>query len=115
MQIPTLFLTQYVYWVEIMMVTAGIIIAISSFDDLLVDILYWTSRLLGTANARSSELPSIDLLEQLPERPFAVMIPCWKEHEVIFSMLSSNSRLLRYGHAHYFVGVYLNDPLTQDE
>ena len=51
----------------------------------------------------------------VPERPFAIMIPCWKEHEVIFSMLSSNSRLLRYAQAHYFVGVYLNDPLTQDE
>jgi hypothetical protein len=45
----------------------------------------------------------------------AIMVPCWKEHEVIFSMLSSNSRLLRYEQAHYFVGVYLNDPLTQDE
>ena len=55
------------------------------------------------------------MLEQLPERPFAIMVPCWKEHEVIFSMLSSNSRLLRYEQAHYFVGVYLNDPLTQDE
>ncbi|MBI5263377.1 MAG: glycosyl transferase family protein [Bradyrhizobium sp.] len=106
---------QYLYWIEIMMLVAGIIIAISSFDDLLVDLLYWTSRLLGTANARSAELPTIELLEQIPERPFAIMIPCWKEHEVIFSMLSSNSRLLRYRQAHYFVGVYLNDPLTQEE
>lgn len=111
----TSILFQYLYFIEIVMVIAGVIIAISSIDDLFVDILYWTSRLLGTANARSTELPNIEVLEQLPERPFAIMIPCWKEHEVIFSMLSSNSRLLRYGQAHYFVGVYLNDPLTQDE
>ncbi|MFX9180934.1 glycosyltransferase, partial [Acinetobacter baumannii] len=28
---------------------------------------------------------------------------------------SSNSRLVRYEKAYYFVGVYLNDTLTQDE
>ncbi len=107
--------TQYLYLVEIMMLVAGIIIAVSSLDDLFIDLFYWTSRLLGTANARSKELPNIEVLEQLPERPFAIMIPCWKEHDVIFSMLSSNSRLLRYKQAHYFVGAYLNDPLTQEE
>jgi adsorption protein B len=106
---------QYLYVIEILMLVAGVIIAISSLDDLFVDLLYWTSRLLRTSSAKSKELPTIEILEQLPERPFAIMIPCWKEHEVIFSMLSSNSRLLRYGQAHYFVGVYLNDPLTQDE
>jgi bacteriophage N4 adsorption protein B len=106
---------QYLYVVEILMLVAAVIIAISSLDDLFVDILYWTSRLLKTANSRSRELPSVEFLEQIPERPFAIMVPCWKEHEVIFSMLSSNSRLLRYELAHYFVGVYLNDPLTQSE
>ena len=90
------------------MLVAGIIIAISSFDDLIVDVLYWTGRLFGIA--RTKDLPDVELLEQLPERPIAIMIPCWKEQDVIFSMLSSNSRLLRYRQAHYFVGVYLNDP-----
>jgi adsorption protein B len=109
------FVFHYFYAIEVMMLVAAIIIAISSADDLFVDVLYWTGRLFGTSGSRSKELPDIEILEQLPERPFAIMIPCWKEHEVIFSMLSSNSRLLRYGQAHYFVGVYLNDPLTQDE
>lgn len=109
------FLSSYIYFVEVVMLIAAVIIAISSFDDLFVDLAYWTSRLLGTADSKSKELPAVDVLEQLPERPMAIMVPCWKEHEVIFSMLSSNSRLLRYEQAHYFVGVYLNDPLTQDE
>lgn len=109
----TAYLPGYLYSVEIMMLTAGLIIALSSFDDLVVDVLYWTGRLFGMA--RTSDLPDLELLEQLPERPIAIMIPCWKEHDVIFSMLSSNSRLLRYRQAHYFVGVYLNDPQTQDE
>jgi len=109
------FLFQYLYYIEILMLVAGVIIAISSTDDLFVDLLYWVRRVLGTSGSRSKELPTVEFLEQLPERPFAIMIPCWKEHDVIFSMLASNSRLLRYGQAHYFVGVYLNDPQTQDE
>ena len=109
------FLFQYLYVVEIIMLVAGVIIAISSIDDLIVDMLYWSSRLMGTSGSTSRELPDVEILEQLPERPIAIMVPCWKEHDVIFSMLSSNSRLVRYDHAHYFVGVYLNDPETQAE
>ena len=109
------FIFQYLYVVEILMLIAGVIIAISSIDDLVVDLLYWSSRLMGTSDSKSKELPSVEILEQMPERPIAIMVPCWKEHDVIFSMLSSNSRLVRYEHAHYFVGVYLNDPLTQAE
>jgi len=105
----------YLYFVEIVTLIAAVIIMVSSFDDLFVDILYWTSRVLGTAAAKSRDLPDIEIIETLPERPIAIMVPCWMEHDVIFSMLSSNSRLLRYEKVHYFVGVYLNDPLTQDE
>ena len=108
------FIFQYLYVVEIMMLIAGVIIAISSIDDLIVDVLYWSSRLMGTRTA-SPGIADVEILEQLPERPIAIMVPCWKEHDVIFSMLSSNSRLVRYEHAHYFVGVYLNDPRTQAE
>lgn len=108
-------LFQYLYFVEILMLVAGVIITISSTDDLFVDLMYWSRRLLGTSSNRSKEVPSVALLQQLPERPFAVVIPCWKEHDVIFSMLSSNSRLVRYEQVHYFVGVYLNDPETQTE
>lgn len=115
MSVSTSFIFQYLYVVEILALIAAAIITVSSFDDLVVDFLYWSSRLLGTGKSRAREIPSIEILEQIPERPFAIMVPCWKEHDVIYSMLSSNSRLQRYQLAHYFVGVYLNDPQTQDE
>lgn len=108
-------LLDYLYFVEAVTMVAAAIIMVSSFDDLFVDLMYWTSRLLGTADAKSKDLPDVETLERLPEQPMAIMVPCWREHEVIFSMLSSNSRLLRYDKVHYFVGTYLNDPLTQDE
>jgi len=43
------------------------------------------------------------------------MVPAWHEHDVIFSMLSSNARLLRYANYHIFVGVYRNDKRTAAE
>ena len=115
MPVSTSFVFHYLYLIEVLMLIAAVIIAISSLDDLFVDIFYWTSRIFGKGKSRSRDLPSIEELEQIPERPFAIMVPCWKEHDVIYSMLSSNSRLQRYQQAHYFVGVYLNDPQTQDE
>ena len=69
------FLFQYLYVVEILMLTAGVIIAVSSIDDLFVDLLYWSSRLLGTSGSKSRELPDVEILEQLPERPIAIMVP----------------------------------------
>jgi hypothetical protein len=50
------FLSSYIYFVEIVMLIAAVIIAISSFDDLFVDLAYWTSRLLGTADSKSKEV-----------------------------------------------------------
>lgn len=42
-----------------MMLVAAVIITISSIDDLIVDMLYWSSRLMGTADAKSKELPDV--------------------------------------------------------
>jgi adsorption protein B len=60
------FIFQYLYVVEILMLIAAVIITISSIDDLFVDALYWSSRLMGTADAKSKELPSVEIVEQLP-------------------------------------------------
>ncbi len=105
----------YVLFVEQCAIVAGIIICISSLDDLFVDLIYWSQRIFGLSRAKARELPDIATIESVPERPIAIIIPCWKEHDVIYSMLSSNSRLLQYRQAHYFVGTYMNDPLTQGE
>ena len=105
----------YLWFIEVLTIVTGIVLAISNIDDLFLDLNYWIGRLVGSTGSRSRELPDSLFIASLPERPFAVMIPCWKEHEVIFSMLSSNSRLLRYRDVHYFVGTYQNDFMTQQE
>ena len=107
---------EYRYYIEVITVVAAVIIAISSVDDFFVDIMYWSTRFFG--NGRSKErgrAADRKFIDNLPEQAFAIIIPAWREHDVIYSMLSSNSRLLRYSNHHYFVGVYRNDKRTATE
>ena len=112
----TAFVIDFRYTIEIMTVVIAIIIAVSSIDDLFLDLYYWFLKITGNGHVRDRErVADLDLLESIPEKPFAIMVPAWREHAVIFSMLEANSRLLRYSNHHYFVGVYQNDQATQIE
>lgn len=112
----TAFVIDFRYAIEIMTVVIAIIIAVSSIDDLFLDLYYWFLKITGNGHVRDRErVADLDLLESIPEKPFAIMVPAWREHAVIFSMLEANSRLLRYSNHHYFVGVYQNDQATQHE
>jgi bacteriophage N4 adsorption protein B len=106
----------YRYFIEIVTIVAAVLIAISSFDDFFVDVLYWVTRLFGNGHAKeNARIGDREYIDSLPEKPFAIMIPAWREAKVIHAMLDSNSRLLRYSAHHYFVGVYQNDPKTEVE
>ena len=111
-----LFVLDYRYCIEVTTIIAAVIIAISSVDDMFVDLYYWITKFFG--NGRSKERNRVvdrNCIDSIPEQPFAIMVPAWREHEVIFSMLSSNSRLLRYNNYHFFIGVYRNDKHTTAE
>ena len=49
------------------------------------------------------------------EQRIAIIVPAWKEAEVIAEMLDHNLRTIDYGLARYtfFCGTYQNDPGTQ--
>jgi adsorption protein B len=107
---------EYRYYIEILAIVVASITAISSVDDIFVDLYYWCLKLLGGQNAKDEALArSISEAARLPERPFAIMVPAWHEHEVIFAMVATNSRLLAYRNYHYFIGVYQNDKATISE
>lgn len=107
---------EYRYYIEVTTVVAAIIIAVSSFDDMFVDVLYWLTKFFGRGDAKErARAADLDFIDSLPEQPFAIMVPAWHEHEVIFSMLSSNTHLLRYQNYDFFVGVYRNDYQTVAE
>lgn len=109
------FVLQYLWYVEAATLATAVIIALSSVDDVFVDLYHWFMRLRGSIGVNIADVPAAADINDIPERPFAVMVPAWKEHDVIFSMLSTNAQLMVYEKAHYFVGAYQNDPLTQAE
>ncbi len=92
-------------WVVACLVPLAAWILISGVDDLFVSMIY----LLGTKKFR---LPTPAQLEHAPERPIAILLPLWKEHNVIGQMLDRNLSSIGYENYHVFVGAYPNDELT---
>jgi adsorption protein B len=86
----------------------GLYILVSALDDLVLDVL-WLLRIVRRKLSRPRAAP---VLAPPPERPVAILIPCWHEAEVIASMLDHNLAALRYSQYRVFVGVYPNDPAT---
>lgn len=95
---------------DVLLAIAGpisVYIVISGLDDFFIDLvwLYQTLRQLFRPRAPA---PSPDL----PEKRVAIMIPAWKEYEVIQQMLEHNAAAIHYENYDFFVGVYPNDALT---
>ncbi|ABE39953.1 bacteriophage N4 adsorption protein B [Rhodopseudomonas palustris BisB5] len=99
--------------VEIMLVVTAVLVALSSIDDLVVDLLYWGRRL--TRPNAFDATADLATMEAIPQAPIAVIIPAWQEHEVIFSMLAANQATTKYENYHLFVGAYQNDAATLTE
>lgn len=109
---PTSWVLVFRYTVELIAIVTAFAIAISTLDDVYIDLCYW---FLTTTSRNKWHLESIsnsDLLEAAPEQPLAILVPAWQEHEVIFSMLAANAQVVRYSNYHYFVGAYRNDEPT---
>ena len=96
----------------------ALLLVLSGLDDLGVDLAWlyawveykcgdykWTSR----KGALHPEPPNLDITE----RPIAIMVPLWHEHQVIARMLEHNVAAIRYQAYHFFVGVYPNDEPTK--
>ncbi|MFC7049554.1 glycosyl transferase family protein [Emcibacter nanhaiensis] len=89
---------------------AGLIL-VSSLDDLFIDLCYhirtiWR-RLYTYQRHPAMQHPD---LRGKGEQPFAVLIPCWQEADVIRNMLENTLRTYEYHNYHLFVGIYPNDP-----
>lgn len=91
----------------------AIAILISGLDDFFIDLCYYTDMARQTLRTRrcAARLSEMEL-RRLPEKPIAVMIPAWREHGVIESMLRNTLRTVDYRDFDLFVGVYPNDEPT---
>ncbi len=102
----------YVDAVAVLFLVTGVTIILYSLDDLFVDVVFWSMKLMGVEANRHPSIPEARLLA-IPMRPIAVMVPAWHESDVIYDMLRVN-----VGHTPsvvFFVGAYPNDAATQRE
>ena len=100
----------YVNFLLVLTALVALVIFISGIDDAFVDACYWLR--YGRRRAR---MPNIDKLHSTPQARFAIMVPAWKEHEVIAAMIENTVQTLDYWRYQIFVGVYANDPATAAE
>ena len=86
-------------------------ILINVVDDLFIDARY----LLGDLGSRRSRVVSEEALRNVAQRRVAIMVPAWREADVIERMLDRNVGGIDYDQGRYdiFCGTYRNDPETQ--
>jgi len=80
-------------------------ILVSGLDDLFIDLIFFVNR-------KPFPWPAETDLARAPQRPVAILLPLWREHEVVQQMLQHNLAVIRYANYEVFVGVYPNDDLT---
>ncbi|MCS3508587.1 glycosyl transferase family protein [Achromobacter sp. JUb104] len=110
------FIADYYRGLEVVTAIVGVIILLSSLDDLFIDAWYWLREMRRslTVKRRYTAL-SAEELRAKPEQPLAIMVPAWLEYDVISSMLETMVSTLEYKNYMIFAGTYQNDQRTIDE
>lgn len=108
----TFLIADYFRFLEMVAVGVGIVILISSIDDTIIDVYYWTRRLQRrVVGKKYRKLTEADLHSKA-EQPIAIMIPAWHESDVIALMLEAMISTLDYRNYRIYIGTYCNDPQT---
>jgi adsorption protein B len=94
------------HWAVGCLAPLAVWILLSGLDDLFIAYVR-----LVTAGA-PFPWPSESNLDAAAERPIAIFVPLWREHDVIGQMVDRNLSAIRYRNYHIFAGVYPNDELT---
>lgn len=92
------------------------VFVISGVDDFVIDLFYIGRTLRRKLGAKRRHRPLEEQeLQQVREKPVAIMVPAWDESVVIGRMLENTLATLDYGNYEVFVGTYPNDPATAEE
>lgn len=98
---------------RVVMICLIIVFLVSGLDDFLVDIVYYVRGAYRHLFKRKKIRPiTWDQLESVPEKPVAIMVPAWKEADVIADMILNFRKTVKYENWVLFVGTYPNDPDT---
>ena len=87
--------------------TIAVIYLLSGMDDLVFDITYWL-----WARKKKNILKIEDILKK-EEKQIAIIVPAWKEENVIDKMVINAIKMIDYKNYDIFVGIYPNDEGTK--
>lgn len=97
-------------------VFVNVLVFVSSCDDAFIDAYFWIRQLFRRLTIqRKHPRLRLEALREGPEAPFAIMVPAWKEFDVIAKMIENTNATMEYRNYQIFVGTYLNDGETQAE
>ncbi len=108
---------QYYTALEFIAAVVAVVIFVSSLDDIFIDLWYWIRRIYRKFTVERQghiRLTAAHLMER-SEQPIAIMVPAWKESDVIAAMVQNMVEVLDYQNYVVFVGTYVNDPATTEE
>lgn len=101
---------------QTLLIGLGFIFLLSGLDELFIDLVYMARQLYRLVRIRPNYPPlDAEKMTAIPEKPVAIMIPCWDESAVIRRMLDNTIRTIHYSNYQIFVGTYPNDAKTQRE
>ncbi|RKU03593.1 glycosyl transferase family protein [Burkholderia sp. Nafp2/4-1b] len=105
----------YLYALNIVAIVTAIVIFISTLDDLTLDAFYWSFEIGRIWRREKSQTIDIAMLRAQEERHLALMVPAWKEYDVIAKMIENTLATIEYERYVIFVGTYHNDAETTAE
>ncbi|WP_230956081.1 glycosyl transferase family protein [Burkholderia cepacia] len=105
----------YLYALNLVAIVTAIVILVSTLDDLTLDACYWSFEIRRILRREKSQTIDIGMLRGLEERHLALMVPAWKEYDVIAKMIENTLATLEYERYVIFVGTYHNDAETTAE
>jgi adsorption protein B len=103
----------YLQVLSVITVVVAVGLAISAADDLFVDSWFWAREILRRIKIHPYH-PRLrpEDLHGRAQQPFAIMVPAWKEDDVIAQMIENAVREIDYANYVIFVGTYINDQET---
>ncbi|KVR35898.1 phage receptor protein [Burkholderia ubonensis] len=113
--INNLLWTPYLYAINVISVVTAIVILVSTLDDLVLDACYWAFEIGRILRREKTPTVDVGMLRAMEERHLALMVPAWKEYDVIAKMVENTLTTMEYERYVIFVGTYHNDAETTAE